>query len=483
MLRAEYLAVLPEIIMAAGGILVMLLVPLTVPKERISKGVLSFLSIVTNLAALTALLAIPHDIPGQLWAGHFAADGLGFCFRFICLLITLLTIFSTSAFLKREEIEQGEFYSLLLFSYLGMGLLAAGNDFLTTFIGLEVLSIASYAMLGFKRSDLRANESSLKYFILGSFSSAILLYGIVLIYGTAGSTSFEAIAQSVGRATAVSPLLVAGLGLVLVGFGFKLAIFPFQGWAPDVYEGAPTPVTGFMSVAPKAAVLAALIRILFTALPGMESRWVELLAWLAVATMTIGNLAALKQTNLKRMLAYSSIAHAGYMLVAFLTGSRDASVALLLYALAYALMNLGAFAIIALVSQRGDYRVNLPDYAGLGFRYPLLCAALTLFLLSLVGIPLTGGFMAKFVLFSAAVRHGWTTVVIIAVLNSVVSAYYYLRIVVYMYMKAAEGEFAPVAIPQLSAVAIAIAALGTLWLGLFPSSWLSLVQNSALALK
>jgi NADH-quinone oxidoreductase subunit N len=480
--RAEYLAVLPEIIMSVGGILVLLLVPLTVPKERIAKGMLPLIAILANLAALVSLLALPHEITGPLWAGHFAADGLGFCFRFVCLLITLLTLFSTAAFLKREDIEQGEFYSLILFSYLGMGLLVAGNDFLTTFIGLEVLSIASYALLGFKRSDLRANESSLKYFILGSFSSAILLYGVVLIYGASGSTRFESVAQTAATAEA-SPLLVAGLGLTLVGFGFKLAVFPFQGWAPDVYEGAPTPVTGFMSVAPKAAVLAALIRILFTALPGMESRWVEMLAWLAVATMTVGNLAALRQTNLKRMLAYSSIAHAGYMLMAFLTGTRDASISLLLYALAYALMNLGAFGVIALVSQRGDYRVNLPDYTGLGFRYPLLSAALTLFLLSLLGMPLTGGFMAKFVLFSAAVAHGWTTVVVIAVLNSVVSAYYYLRIVVFMYMKAAEGETVPVAVPRLSAVAIAIAALGTLWLGILPSSWLNLVQNSVLTLK
>lgn len=480
---SSYLALAPEIAVVVGGILIMMLAPFTGDRRRLPPGIIPILAVVAVLAGLALLALQPSDIPESSWQSHFSNDAVSVSFRSVFLVIIFLTLLFSIEFLRREAIDHGEYYALVLFTYLGMAMMAAGADFLTTFVGLEILSIGSYALLGFKRTDLRANESSLKYFILGSFSSAVFLYGIVLIYGSCGTTRYLAIAQSIAEAGGGSPLLVAGLALTLVGLGFKLAVFPFQGWAPDVYEGAPTPVTGFMSVAPKAAALAALLRVLFVAFAGLDSYWVELLAWLAVATMTIGNLAALIQTNLKRMLAYSSIAHAGYMLVAFMTGFEDAAASLLFYTLAYGMMNLGAFAVISLVSRRGDNRVFLQDYAGMGFRQPLLSACLTLFLLSLVGIPLTGGFMAKFYLFSAAVRHGWTGLVVVAALNSVVSVYYYLRVVVYMYMGPSGGDSAPLSVPIPAAVGIAIATLGTLWLGITPTWWLSLAQNSVLALK
>jgi NADH-quinone oxidoreductase subunit N len=331
---------------------------------------------------------------------------------------------------------------------------------------------------------VRSNESSLKYFLLGSFATAFLLYGIALIYGSTGSTNYETIRELSKLQGAVQPTTLIGMGLLLVGFGFKVALVPFHAWAPDVYEGAPTPVTAFMTVGPKAAGFAALVRVLVQALPFLGQDWTSILWILSVLTMTLGNVVAVLQTNIKRMLAYSAIAHAGYLLVGIVANSESGIGAVLFYLLVYTIMNLGALTIVLALSRRGDSRVNLEDYAGLGRTAPFAAAALSVFLISLAGIPLTGGFIGKFYLFSAAIQKGYLGLAIIGVLNSVVSVFYYFRLMIFMYMRdPAEGQQAPDPISFPVLAVITIGALGVFWLGVYPSLFLNLAGYSTLALK
>jgi NADH-quinone oxidoreductase subunit N len=365
-----------------------------------------------------------------------------------------------------------------------MLLMAASGDLILTFLGIEILSISTYVLAGFKRADPRSNESSLKYFVLGSFATAFLLYGIALIYGGTGSTNYRLIQMAISLQGTVQTTTLLGLGLLLVGFGFKLATVPFHAWAPDVYEGAPTAVTAFMMVGPKAAGFAALVRVLLQALPALAEDWRSAMWLVAVLTMTLGNVVAVRQTSIKRMLAYSSIAHAGYILVGIVANSRAAYGAIAFYLAAYALMNLGALSIVLSFSRKGDLNVDLDDYAGLGRLAPIPAAALSLFLISLAGIPLTGGFIGKFYLFSAAVSQGFIGLVIIAVLNSALSVYYYFRVLVVMYMREpAEGRSGPEALGTTVMAVVWIAAIGILWLGILPGRLLDLATYSTLALK
>jgi len=472
-------AILPQIILVVAGMIILLLEPFTPPNRKRRSGQLAVLA--SFLAAYA--LSLQKFAPARsTFSDMFLVDGFSWVFQWLFFVITGISALISLRFTERESMHRGEYYALLLFACSGMSLMAASGDLILTFLGIEILSIATYILAGFKRQDLRANESSLKYFLLGSFATAFLLYGIALIYGSTGSTNY-AVIREVARLQVTPPVtLVIGMGLLLVGFGFKVATVPFHAWAPDVYEGAPTSVTAFMIVGPKAAGFAALIRVLVQALPSLQADWTAILWVSAILTMTVGNVVAVLQSNIKRMLAYSAIAHAGYLLVGIVANSSDSYRAVTFYLIVYTAMNLGALAIILSLSRKGDQRVMIEDYAGLGKTQPLPAAALSLFLISLAGFPLTGGFLGKFYLFSAAIHEGYVGLAIVGVLNSVLSVYYYFRLMVFMYMKEpldAETD----AIPLTTLAAIAIAAIGVLWAGLSPDWLLKLATRSLLPLQ
>ncbi len=416
---------------------------------------------------------------GTDFAGMVYLDNFSCFFYMIFLLGAALTILISRQYLEDYGKNLGEYYALILFATMGMMLMAAGAHLIMIFLGLEVMSIAVYVLAGLFREDVRSNEASLKYLILGSFSSAFLLFGMAMLYGAAGGTLFlSELPQRLTLETASHPLIFAGIGLLLVGFGFKVASAPFHMWTPDVYEGAPTCVTAYMAVAVKAAAFAAFARVFFVAFGAFQVDWTMLLWVLAVATMTIGNITAIAQTNIKRMLAYSSIAHAGYLLVALVAANQLGAVSLLYYLLAYTLMNLGAFGVVILVGRKKDQYLNIYDYAGLAAQHPVLAASMALFMFALAGIPPTAGFVGKFYIFSAAIKAGYIWLAIIGVMNSLVSVYYYLRITVLMYMKPAEADLGPVSFSPAQTAVVAVTAAGVLLIGIFPGFLYNLAVNS-----
>jgi len=416
---------------------------------------------------------------GTDFAGMVYLDNFSCFFYMIFLLGAALTILISRQYLEDYGKNLGEYYALILFATMGMMLMAAGAHLIMIFLGLEVMSIAVYVLAGLFREDVRSNEASLKYLILGSFSSAFLLFGMAMLYGAAGGTLFlSELPKRLVLETASHPLILAGIGLLLVGFGFKVASAPFHMWTPDVYEGAPTCVTAYMAVAVKAAAFAAFARVFFVAFGAFQVDWTMLLWVLAVATMTIGNITAIAQTNIKRMLAYSSIAHAGYLLVALVAANELGAVSLLYYLLAYTLMNLGAFGVVILVGRKKDQYLNIYDYSGLAAQHPVLAASMALFMFALAGIPPTAGFVGKFYIFSAAIKAGYIWLAIIGVMNSLVSVYYYLRITVLMYMKPAEAELGPVSFSPAQTAVVAVTAAGVLLIGIFPGFLYNLAVNS-----
>ncbi len=477
----NYLPLVPQLILIVAGILIMLLEPFTAPER---KGRLGQMAVIASALAAYSL-GFQWNSPQQtLFHGMFIVDRFTLFFQWLFLVITAVAALVSIRFNQREEIDRGEYYALLLFACSGMSLMAASGDLILTFLAIEILSIATYILAGFKRSDERSNESALKYFLLGSFATAFLLYGIALLYGTSGSTNYQMIRDVGSLQGGAQVTAVAGLVLLLVGFGFKAALVPFHAWAPDVYQGAPTPVTAFMTVGPKAAAFAALLRILAQALPAMAEDWTRMLWVLSILTMTLGNVVAVLQTDLKRMLAYSAIAHAGYLLIGVVANSENGFGAVLFYLVIYTVMNLGALSIVLSLSRRGDRRVSLQDYAGLSRSSPFVAASLSVFLISLAGIPLTGGFIGKFYLFSAALQAGYIGLAIIGVLNSLVSVYYYFRIMVVMYMREpADDAFPPEPISPPVVAIIVIGVAGVFWLGIYPVDILNLATNSALTLK
>jgi NADH-quinone oxidoreductase subunit N len=416
---------------------------------------------------------------GTDFAGMVYLDNFAFFFYLVFILGAALTVLISQQYLEDYGKNLSEYYALILFATVGMMLMAAGAHLIMIFLGLEVMSIAVYVLAGLFREDVRSNEASLKYLILGSFSSAFLLFGMAMLYGAAGGTLFlNDLPKRLALETASQPLILSSIGLLLVGFGFKVASAPFHMWTPDVYEGAPTSVTAFMAVAVKAAAFAAFARVFFLAFPAMKVDW-NMLVWvLAVATMTIGNIAAIAQTNIKRMLAYSSIAHAGYLLVALVAANQLGAVSLLYYLLAYTLMNLGAFGVVILVGRKKDSYLNIYDYSGLAAQHPVLAASMALFMFALAGIPPTAGFVGKFYVFSAAIQAGYIWLAIIGVMNSLVSVYYYLRITVLMYMKPAEADLGPVVFSPAQTAVVAVTALGVLLIGIFPGSLYDLAVNA-----
>jgi NADH-quinone oxidoreductase subunit N len=486
--------ILPEIIICVAAVVVMLLDAFARPSQRWLTGGLSLFGLAGASLASVLMWMNWTGAASDGFNGMIVLDQLRLSFTLIFLFVSALTILISMVWMDNEKLPAGEFHALLLFATAGMMLMASGNDLVIIFLGLEILSIATYVMAGFRRTDLRSNESSLKYFILGSFSSAFLLYGIALVYGGVGTTNITQIAA--GLDTARYPALIfAGAALMIVGFGFKVATAPFHIWTPDVYEGAPTPVTAFMAAGPKAAGFASFLRVFifgfpFVAAAGtnasfqVNSAWVSALVVMAIITMSVGNIVAIVQNNVKRMLAYSSIAHAGYALVGFIAAGasvgaeRDNALASVsFYMLTYAVMNLGAFAIVTLIARNNDRRTEVEDYNGIGFRAPALAFTLSLFLLSLLGLPLTAGFMGKVVVFRAALNQGFYVLVIIAVLNTAISAYYYLRLIIVMFFRERTTEWTAPRVPASLALAIVIAVAGVFYLGLFPNRVIDAFQK------
>lgn len=466
----------PEIIIVGMGLLVMLLDPF-LRGER--KRVLSHLSWLGVLASmLTCFWLWDGNISN--WNGMALSDNLSLVLKLIFLTGTLLTIFISS--LKVQAEIHGEYYALLLFATFGMMLMGSSTDLLVIFLGIEVMSVSLYILAGFDRNDPKSGEASMKYFLMGAFSTGFLLYGIALIYGATGQTNLTNLFTYFYTAQP-DLLFLAGLGLLLVGLGFKVASVPFHMWVPDVYEGAPTPITAFMAAGPKAAAFAAILRVFVITFQPLADLWVIVLWIIAVLTMSVGNLLAISQMNIKRMLAYSSIAHAGYVLVAIVAGGDMGLKSAVFYLLAYSLMNIGAFAVIIALSERGEKHLDLPDYRGLGLKYPLLGVLMTIFMVSLSGIPPTAGFVGKFYIFSAAVKNGFIGLAVIGVLNSLISVYFYLRVVVFMFMQESENKVSGATLGWPVVAALLITAIGTLWLGLFPDWFLNLAQTTFLTVK
>ncbi len=475
----DLILLIPQFVLVIAAMALMLLEPFTPVAHK------SRLARIAVLAAAVAAFSLGSqwsDHPRTILNGMYVVDNFSIFFQWLFLVILGISALVSMKFNERESINRGEYYSLLLFACSGMCLMVASSDLILTFIGIEILSIATYVLAGFKRNDIRSNESSLKYFLLGSFATAFLLYGIALIYGSTGSANYHTIRELASMQGGFQNTTLIGMGLLLVGFGFKIALVPFHSWAPDVYEGAPTPVTAFMTVGPKAAGFAALIRILVEAVPFLADQWSAVLWLLSILTMILGNVVAVLQTNVKRMLAYSAIAHAGYILVGIVTNSDSGYSAVLFYLVVYTVMNLVAFSVILSLSGKGDSRVRLNDYAGIARKSPLAAAALSFSLISLAGIPLTGGFIGKFYLFSAAIENGYVGLAVIGVLSSVVSVFYYFRLLVYMYMKEPdETSEGPEPVSWLVQVVIVMGIIGILWLGIFPDHILKLADYSILA--
>jgi NADH-quinone oxidoreductase subunit N len=469
---ADYVRILPEIVLAIFGMIVMVLDPLM--DEHRSQKTLGGLALVGSVAALIAAL-FQAQYPGLGFWNMVRVDSFSVFFHFLVAAVTAVVILTSYEYMAVQKIRAGEYYALVLFGALGMSLMSSAVELVLIFIALEISSISTYILAGFRRRAAISSESSVKYFLLGSFATAFFLYGVALMFGATGSTSVAIIGHEL-RSAAIPILAYVGVALMFVGLGFKVAAAPFHVWTPDVYEGAPAPVVGFMSTAPKAAVFAVLLRIMFEAdAPGRVG-----LIWVVAAlSMTIGNLGALVQDNVKRLLAYSSIAHAGYLLVAFAALPNNGIPAAMFYTASYAAMNVGAFAVISHIGGEGERYVTLEDYEGLGRRSPLLAATLTIFLLSLIGIPITGGFFAKFYVFSAALQANLVGLVIIGVLNSAVASYYYLRLIVVMYMREAREDVPVLPVPVGLGVALAISALATIYLGVLPGRVLDYAARTA----
>jgi NADH-quinone oxidoreductase subunit N len=463
---------LPALVPAVTAMLIMLADALLPGKRK------SWLALVALAGlALAAILTFGLYGPEQsAFNNSIVTTNLSLGVSLVVLVAAFVTILLSLDYLAARDLDYGEYLALLLGATAGMILMALANDLIVIFLGLELFSLPLYVLCGFWRTNKLSLEAGIKYFILGSFSSAFFLYGIALLYGATGSTNLDTISNTPGLAA--NALFLMGAGLLLVGFGFKVGLVPFQWWMPDVYEGAPTPITGFMSVATKAAAFAAFFRAFLIAVPADAFSWQMMLAALAVVTMTVGNIAALVQTNIKRLLAYSSIAHAGYILVALVARSEEGVSGALFYFAAYAVMNLAAFGAIIAMAQGARERLTLADLAGAAQHKPWAAAALAVSLFSLAGFPPFAGFVAKFYVFGAAIDAGYTWLAILGVLNSLISVYYYLGPVVRMYMTPSAEEWAttPLRTPLVLAVTVILVVLLTIGLGIFPGQLVQLAQ-------
>ena len=476
----DYARILPELVLSLFGIIVMFVDPLL--DEDRSQKPLGTIAMIGALAALASTFFMAQ-YPGTAFWNMIRVEGFSVFFHILVIAIAAVVILTSYEYMAVQRIRAGEYYGLILFGTVGMCLMSSAVELVLIFIALEISSISTYILAGFRRRDASSSESSLKYFLLGSFATAFFLYGVAMMFGATGSTNIDAISR-VLRSANVPVLAYVAVALMFVGLGFKVASAPFHIWTPDVYEGAPAPIVGLMSTGPKAAAFAVLLRVMFeTNAPGRF--W---LLWISAAlSMTLGNVGALVQDNVKRLLAYSSIAHAGYLLIAFAAlpealpaGQQGLGAsAAMFYTAAYAAMNVGAFAVVSHFANAGEKYVALEDYAGLGKRFPALAATLTFFLMSLIGIPITGGFFAKFYVLSAALKANLVGLTIIGVLNSAVAAYYYLRMIVMMYMREPRGEVQCTRAPATTWLAVTVCVLATLYLGVLPGRVLDFASQSA----
>lgn len=467
----DLVSLAPVLVLSVFTMLV-LLMDLFIGKN---KSGLVFISLTGLL--LTAVSSFAKtDWPVRSFGGSYVVDHLSVFFTMVFCISSALAILISVEYNRREKIRVGEYYSLILFCTVGMIILASSTDLIMIFLGIEIVSLCLYVLAGIRRGDVRSSEAALKYFLLGAFATGFLLYGMALLYGTTGTTKLAGIAEAISSGQMSSqPLVLMGMVLLVLGFGFKVAAVPFHMWTPDVYQGAPTPVTAFMAVGPKAAAFAAFFRVFTEAMPELASSWDMILSIIAVITMFVGNLGAIVQTNIKRLLAYSSISHAGYLLIAIIARNSLGGSALVFYMLVYTFMIFGAFGIVILIGREGKENLELEDYSGLGFQSPLLALSMSIFLLSLGGLPPLAGFIAKFYIFQAALNEGYVILVVLAVLNSAISFYYYLRVIVYMYMKEPQGEF-QITLTPITLLVVVISVLVTVELGLFPGPVLSLAQ-------
>jgi len=481
--RADYIRILPEIVLTLFGLIVMFVDPL-LPENRNVKP----LGIISLVGALSAIAASIYQMryPGPAFWNFVVVDNFSIFFHLLVTIAAALVIMASFEYLRVQEIRAGEYFGLILFGTVGMALMSSAVELVLIFIALEISSISTYILAGFRRRDAGSVESSLKYFLLGSFATAFFLYGIALMFGATGSTDIPQIATNL-RLNGAPVMAYVAFALIFVGLGFKIASAPFHVWTPDVYEGAPSPVVAFMSTAPKMAVFAVLLRILFvtegpTLLAGSHPVWFWWVWASAAVSMTLGNLGALVQTNVKRMLAYSAIAHAGYLLVAFAAAPEAGISAAMFYAASYTAMNLGAFIVVSHFANSGERYVTLDDYTGLGRRSPLLAVTLTIFLISLIGIPATAGFFAKFYVFSAALKANLVWLTIIAVVNSAIGAYYYLRVIVVMYMRDPVQEIPVMRVPAGVSATLLCSVAVVIYLGILPGRVLEFATRSAQSL-
>lgn len=475
------LRILPEIVLTVTAVLVMLVEPMLAPTaSRRPLGILAIFGTLATIGASAYQLYIPA---GSAFHGTVQSDAFSVFFHLVIGGIVLVTLLISLDYFEGNSSYIGEFYALVLFGAVGMMLMTCSTGLLMVFIGLEISSISTYILAGYRKHSATSPEASIKYFLLGSFATAFFLYGIALCYGATGSTNIYDIAKGVSSG-APELLLTVAFGMILIGLGFKVSLAPFHVWTPDVYQGAPAPVVALLSTAPKAAAFAVLLRIAYVAFGNATQDWMPLVWILAVLSMTIGNVGALTQHNVKRLLAYSSIAHAGYILAAFTALAPMGIAAVSFYVAAYAVMNFGAFAAISFLAGYNETRTDLNDYNGVARRHPVVCAAFAVFLISLIGIPFTAGFFGKFYVFTAALNSHHVWLAVIGLLNSGIAAFYYLRVLGHMYMVASDPAQTPEPVHTVRArpafvLGMAILVLAIFVLGIFPGHTLQMTQSGA----
>jgi NADH-quinone oxidoreductase subunit N len=487
MISGQFDAVIPMLCVTLAGLVVLLAEAFRGRDERMPIGGLAIIGLL-GAGAATILL---WDSGAEDSFGVVSADKFGLFINLVLVAVGLLTVMFSSPTIERDRLPAGEYYAIMLFGIVGMMLMAQATDLLVIFLALETMSIAVYILTGIKREQQQSTEAAFKYFLLGAFASSFFLYGIAFLYGVTGTTNIDAMSTKIAaQSMSGNPMILLGMGLLIVGFAFKIAAVPFHMWSPDAYQGAPTVVTGFMSTGVKAAAIAAFVRVFLKGLDPLILDWAPVLWWIAAATMIVGTVVGVAQTSVKRMLAYSSIAHGGYILAGLIAGNEAGKAAILFYLAAYALTNMGAFGVIAMLGSRERDNDDLRDYAGLWYSHPALATMMTFFLLSLGGFPPTAGFIAKWYVFSAvigatetgsietAAATGGYTLAIIGLLSSVVSVFFYLRIVVMMYMTDRDARPVPPPVPAVAMAGLIISLIGVLYLGVLPSRVIDIAQQS-----
>ncbi len=474
MISSQFDAVIPMLCVTLAGLVVLLAEAFRARDEKMPIGGLAIIGLVG--AGIASILLWDRNTESF---GAVTADNFALFVNMVLIVVGILTVIFSAQTVERDRIPAGEYYAILLFAIVGMMLMGQATDLLVIFLALETMSIAVYVLTGIRRDQQQSTEAAFKYFLLGAFASSFFLYGIAFLYGVTGTTNIEELSTRIAaQSMSGNPMILLGIGLLIVGFGFKIAAVPFHMWSPDAYEGAPAVVTGFMSTGVKAAAIAAFVRVFLKGLDPMIADWAPVLWWVAAATMIIGTVVGVAQTSLKRMLAYSSIAHGGYLLAGLVAGNEVGKASILFYLAAYALTNLGAFGVISLLGTRERANDDLRDYAGLWHSHPALATLMTFFLLSLGGFPPTAGFIAKWFVFSAAIGSGYYGLAIIGVLSSVVSVFFYLRIVVMMYMTERDARPVPLPVSRLAMAGLVAAMLGVLYLGVLPTRVIELAQQS-----